>query len=442
MDSLPNNVLQICWNYLRTKRESQDDAHALHSTNRGFRYNTSEFIKRMVLLDPSKDSFECWPRLAKLRVLEIHYEHLDMRRIADLPGALQILTNVTKLTIGKDTRINSDDMDAIARACPSLECLHLGLEGEFYSEDGYITAEDGDILRHLHDLPRLRTLFVDFPHDDSIPTIWNNLIASLSSLPARLSKVDLCFGGGTYGGEKYYRDKTLRQCIDVVSTVPGLHGLSGFFTPDTSTTDWFSGLDKISTLRKLDYWNALDPSWPVNMPNLASLLNCSKLTDLTMFQCNLSGDATVAVLEMPSLVILSLTNMNVVLPRRVVRTAPLEDLYFTLQDDDWTPILSLQPGLTNRLHVYSHISRSTPKTMHITTKEDASRVPDLMAIMGQEQIGIDMHVHLAKDININFIPCIEPLRLAFGAFTLHHIHTVRCSVHHVSEEIRKITVYS
>ena len=402
---------------MQLELQGQDDAHALHSTNRHFRSLTSAFITRMVLgllADRSEDSFKSWPRLAKLRVLDIQYKHLNMCMIADQPGAMQILANVTELRVGElmsHTRINSDDMAAIARACPSLECLHLGIEDEFYSEDGYITAEDGDILRHLHDLPMLRTLFVDLPHEVET-TIWNNLIASLPSLPVRLSKVDLCFGDGAHG-------MTLRQCIAAVSTVPGFHGLSTTAIPDTSTADWFSGLEEIGTLRKLIWWNHEVPQL-VGMLNLASLLNCGQLTDLEIFEGGVSGDAIVALLEMPSLRILLLPSLDNVLPRIAVRAAPLEELHFAFQGDDWTPLLSCIVGLTQCLSV-SPESHPCTGTMHITSDEDASRVPGLMALMpitpGSGVDGVSMQVHVAK--GVNFIPCIEPIRQAFGTFTLH-----------------------
>ena len=383
--------------------EHPRSGHALHSTNKAMRKETSAFISTM-RIKHLKTDFQWYTRFPKEAVLKNLI--IAFRRQADLrfatlaikPRGRELLNGLRKLTLSSDVSFDIFDMASISELCPQMRQLVLGTLDHRMESDAMGAHGPHDTLSPIRrmDLLEELSLVMDRRHQ---------LIASF---PPKVA-VKLWIAK---------HDRTPRECV-LVAVNEGQAGQGELLSPSMLRSliiqptwaqsvrdeDVFKGLERMTALKRLEWLADEDhhrTPTQLERANLTSLLLCTNLTHLRL-ETDIEGGAVVSLLELPQLETVFLMSMRIgVGDRPIVRRRPLNALHL-LDQEDYTSLMHIG-GRRGALHIYCD-SFGDMCVFRCLSAADVIGFNDLVDVLGNDittaEFSLDLEVSISRGIDTN-----------------------------------------
>lgn len=305
-----------------------------------------------------------WPRLASPCALHVDLRqrgHLRLPWMLLAPGATEILSKISRITIGGDTLFDAFDIACMATACPQLRTLELGWYMLDPGEHRAACVVGSGVLQPLSKHRSLKELILTLGDDgyEALLTPPDTSSPEQAILPESVSDVRLCYWDCRKDiWEILAFARSLLRCrLDALTELR-----VGTSPPVISTIDIFEGIRGASRLEVLEWF--LEPMhlsrrvWLdydqihlrlLGRDRVASLLTCHGLREIHL-PADLDGCAAAELLELPNLQYLKARSILSGLPRVVRRGSPIDRIVLSDQ-------LIVQPDLAVLFNVSSVVDR-------------------------------------------------------------------------------------
>ena len=381
--------------------EHPRSGHALHSTNKAMRKETSAFISTM-RIKHLKTDFQWYTRFPKEAVLKNLI--IAFRRQADLrfatlaikPRGRELLNGLRKLTLSSDVSFDIFDMASISELCPQMRQLVLGTLDHRMESDA---------------------MGAHGPHDTLSPIRRMDLLEELSLVMDRRHQLIASFPPKVAVKLWIKDDRTPRECV-LVAVNDGQAGQGELLSPSMLRSlifqprwaqscgdeDVFRGLERMTALKRLEWLNVGDHDTVtlLGRANLASLLLCTNLTHMRL-ETDIEGDVIVSLLELPQLETVFLMSIKMSMSDRpIVLRRPLNALHLLYQND-FTPLMRIG-GRRGALHIYCGYLGETC-VFRCTSAADVIGFNDLVDVLGNDittaEFSLDLEVSISRGIDTN-----------------------------------------